>query len=227
MSNSTIATAPSASEALNPSDPFVGPRLQGSNRSAGKGRRRRAVAEQRRAEQELWSHLVRNGEEDIYVAPPTPPISRRRLRRAARRSPLEDWEDIDDDHLDMALALSLSLLEPPLRNDEFTVNSTNSPEHQHLDMSYENLVMLENVKCTAPAALVRSLSGHIFNENGPVSTSPSVDELCTICQVEYKGGDSCMMLPCLHTFHDVCGSEWFMNLSKLCPVCKHDITEQV
>lgn len=222
MSNSSIVAAPSASEALNPSDTFVGPRLQGSNRSAGKGRRRRAVAEQRRAEQEIWSHLVRNGEEDLYVAPPTPPISRRQLRRAARRSPLEDWEDIEDDHLDMALALSLSLSEPPHRNDEFTVNST-----QHLDLSYESLVMLENVKCTAPAVLVRSLSGHIFNKNSPISTSPSVDELCTICQVEYKEGDSCMMLPCVHTFHDVCGSEWFMNHSKLCPVCKHDITEQV
>lgn len=225
MSNSTIVSAPSAPK---PSDTLVGPRLQGSNRSSGKGRRRRAVAEQRRAEQEFWSNLVRNSEEEIYVAPPTPPISRRQLRRAAHRSSLNNWEHIEDDNLDMALALSLSLSEPTHRNDEFTFNSTASSEHQHLDMSYESLVMLENVKCTAPAMLVSSLSGHIFNKDSSVSTSPpSVDELCTVCQVEFEEGDSCMMLLCMHTFHDVCGSEWFMNHSKLCPVCKHDITEQV
>lgn len=121
-------------------------------------------------------------------------------------------------------AISLSLAEPPHRNNEFPVNSTTPPELQHLDLSYESLVMLENVKCTAPAVLVRSLSGHIFKKNSSISLS--VDEICTICQVDYGEGDSCMMLPCAHTVHDVCGLEWFMNHSKLCPVCKHDITEQ-
>eukprot|EP00250_Pteridium_aquilinum_P013952 c21680_g1_i3 orf=165-611(+) len=146
MSNSSIVAAPSVSEALNPSEICVGPpvRLQRSNRSAGKGRRRRAVAEQRRAEQDLWSHLVHNSEEDIYVASPTPPVSRRQLRRAARRSSREEWEDADD-HLDVALALSLSLLETPNhvnRSGEATVNFTTLHGRQHLDMSYEALYHL-------------------------------------------------------------------------------------
>eukprot|EP00250_Pteridium_aquilinum_P007024 c16823_g1_i1 orf=235-918(-) len=226
MSNSAILTASPASSNTDPSeDSRVLPpvRTQRADRSAGKGRRRRAIAEQRRAEQQHWSHSLHDTEEDVYVAPPRPPLSRRQLRRATRRTSHDDWEvsfldDENDDNLDVALALSLSISEP---GDVVQAVNLTRP----LDMSYESLVMLENVKCTAPPALVNCLTGHVFNKEANSLSIDCLEELCTICQVEYKDKDSYMLLPCLHTFHDICGSEWFLNHSKLCPVCKHDVTD--
>lgn len=228
MSNSAVITGPPATSTRNPSEECVAPstRSQRGDRSAGKGRRRRAIAEQRRVEQQSWNHFLHEREEEVYVAPPRPPVSRRQLRRASRRSSHEDWEasllDEDDDNIDIALALSLSLSEPG--HGAQAVNLASPFGSRPLDMSYESLVMLENVKCTAPPTLVNSLTGHVFNKE---ASTECVEELCTICQVEYKDDDLYMLLPCLHTFHDICGSEWFLNHSKLCPVCKHDVTEKV
>lgn len=225
MSNSAVLTAPSASSTGNTSEDFDAPptRSHRGDRSAGKGRRRRAIAEQRRAEQQNWSHFLHETEDEVYVAPPRPPVSRRQLRRASRRSSHQDWDvsflDEDDDDTDIALALSLSLL--GAAEDVHPVGS------RPLDMSYESLVMLENVKCTAPPTVVNCLTGHIFGKEVKCLSTGCVEELCTICQIEYKDDDLYMLLPCLHTFHDTCGSEWFLNHSKLCPVCKHDITEEV
>lgn len=49
--------------------------------------------------------------------------------------------------------------------------------------------------------------------------------VCVICQIEYEEGEVQMKLPCLHKFHQACGAEWLLNYSKICPVCKHDVTE--
>ncbi|MCO5596783.1 hypothetical protein L7F22_050853 [Adiantum nelumboides] len=231
MSNSAVLTARPASPTGSPSeDACVVPpgRPQRAERSVGKGRRRRAAAEQRRAEQQHWTTFSHERDEEIYVAPPRAPVSRRQLRRSTRRL-RGDWEvsfhDEEEDTLEIALALSLSL-SGPTDGDQVT-NVLYPLESQPLDMSYESLVMLENVKCTAPLTSVSRMSGHVFNKNGNNLPSACIEELCTICQVEYKDKDSYMLLPCLHTFHDVCGSEWFLNHSKLCPVCKHDVTEEV
>lgn len=77
------------------------------------GRRRRAIAEQRRAEQQNWDHFLHERDEEVYVAPPRPPVSRRQLRRASRRLAQEDWEpgmlEEDEDNIDMALGIAINL----------------------------------------------------------------------------------------------------------------------
>jgi len=89
------------------------------------------------------------------------------------------------------------------------------------DMTYESLVQLENVTCVASAATIESLPVCDF-----VKEQAGVSEVCVICQGEYDHGDSQVKLPCLHAFHhQACGAQWLRKYSKLCPVCKHDITE--
>lgn len=166
-------------------------------------------------------------EEEIFEAPR--PVSRRQARRAARNLARSEWDDclFDQSDLDVAFALSLSLsgTAPNVDGDGQTMNLASSRDG-HFDMSYENLVMLENVKCTASPATVNSLPGYIFHKSNH-DLSGSVEELCTICQNEYEVGNQLMLLPCMHNFHAVCGSEWFLNHSKLCPICKHNITDKI
>lgn len=47
--------------------------------------------------------------------------------------------------------------------------------------------------------------------------------MCPICLGELVEGDSAVVLPCSHTFHENCGSEWLLQYSKCCPVCKQEV----
>jgi len=44
-------------------------------------------------------------------------------------------------------------------------------------------------------------------------------EECKICLVEYSANDEVKMLPCLHTFHARCASQWLSKKS-ICPECQ-------
>ncbi|KAJ7554738.1 hypothetical protein O6H91_05G007500 [Diphasiastrum complanatum] len=209
-----------------------------SERSTGKGRRRRAAAEQRRIEQQRWGQYVGDDEsEDFAVAPA--PVNRRRSCRSSRRrnsgqEALDDFMNgnlFDDltDHditvteessLDIALALALSL------SDSSSASPESSREFTTIDLSYENLVLLEDVKIVAPLLIVNSMQELLFEgtENQPPSEDDS-SGVCVVCQSEYLMAEKLILLPCCHNFHHACGTEWLLNYSKLCPVCKHDVTE--
>eukprot|EP00249_Psilotum_nudum_P015745 c25501_g1_i1 orf=552-1241(+) len=194
-------------------------------RSSGKGRRRRAAAEQRRIEQQRWGQYTQGSDEEDFI------VSHRvgNGRRAGRSSRLAR-DELDDNStnashddnlsLDFALALSLSL------SDSGENGHLPGPiRHEVLDMTYENLVLLEDIKCVASSAVVGSLFDCIYEESTHDHSSSFLDELCVICQSEYESGDHLILLSCAHSFHHACGSEWLLNYSKLCPVCKHDATE--
>lgn len=214
----TNATMSSAAEAV--------PSEGTSDRKAAKGRRRRAAAEQRRIEQQRWGKYLDEDKDDDYavVIAPIPPGSRRRARRRNDRESLHTSfdhaleEDLDPDlALSLALALSLSsttATDPPA--PIAPIGTTLA------DMTYESLVQLENVTCVASAAMIESLPVCDF-----VKEQAGVSEVCVICQGEYDHGDLQVKLPCSHAFHQACGAEWLRKYSKLCPVCKHDITEIV
>ncbi|KAL2632358.1 hypothetical protein R1flu_017044 [Riccia fluitans] len=232
MSSAAIATSVPASRVTQerigvtevPKEPRRG------ERSAGKGRRRRAAAEQRRIEQQRWGQYLDDEDDTILV--PAPAGSRRRMRRANRRNSarddLDDYlagnldsdyanHDSDGTELDVALALSLSLAD----------SGANRPSHSALslpDMSYESLILLENVKCVASADDVESMSTCTYSRKESPSNEHA-EEVCAICQCDYEDADLLIKLPCSHAFHKGCGSEWLLNHSKLCPVCKHDVTE--
>lgn len=194
-------------------------------RSTGKGRYRRAAAEQRRIEQQRWGQY--NDAEEITPVVPNLSSSARRkqLRRAMRRNPgHEEIDDyyagysdepyrqsiaVEDEELGMALALSLSLVE-------------NSGSHLSTELSYENLVNLEAVQCVLSKEVVSSLPTIKLDAQMKKSCS---DEICAICQSEFVEGDDVMVLPCTHDFHQNCGSEWLLSYSKCCPVCKLNVED--
>lgn len=85
-------------------------------------------------------------------------------------------------------------------------------------------MQLENVRCVASATIVASLPVTCF-EKEQVAEFDQVVEVCVICQGDYEHGDSQIKLSCQHAFHQSCGAEWLLNYSKLCPVCKYDVTD--
>ncbi|XP_024390293.1 uncharacterized protein [Physcomitrium patens] len=218
MSSSVVATSASGAAGGHKS------------RSAGKGRRRRAAAEQRRIEQQRWGGYAQDDEEDFsVVAAPSPPTSRRRSRRRdsvedrredsfdlTRSDHLAAFDDIGAD-LELALALSVSFAET---NPGFVHRTDRSFAPLIVDMTYESLVQLEDVRCVASAATVAALPVCL-----PEKVPEAVSEACVICQEEFEDADSQVQLPCSHVFHQPCGAHWLLIHSKLCPICKHDVTE--
>ena len=45
---------------------------------------------------------------------------------------------------------------------------------------------------------------------------------CSICLIEEKEGDECILVPCGHIFHDKCVTKWF-EVNCKCPLCRYDI----
>lgn len=234
-----VTAAPSNGGVANTSR--IGLEAGGNNtrneRKAGKGRRRRHAAEQRRIEQQRWCQYVEEEDEGYSVVLPSPPNSRRRARRSSRRNCAQDdlqeclneLENDDyvtglDDNLDLHLALALSV----------SITEQSSIAHvQHIgsshvsvvaDMTYESLVQLEDVRCVASSAVVAALPVCCISIEGAAPVGQA-SEMCLICLGEYEHGDTQVKLPCHHGFHQACGAEWLLNYSKLCPVCKLDVTE--
>lgn len=234
------------------------------NERSGKGRRRRAAAEQRRIEQERWgrwpttpNHDVAKDEDEenaeVYTSlqAPTRSVRRRNRRRNNRQNAahldqlqLEVDDYIEDnlhsfsfnaeerswgsnsDHyeIEIALAVSLSLAQSADGSSDHNMN--HSGREYGSDLSYESLAQLENVMCVAPAVVVNSLSVNAFVGNKASHELVEPAEVCAICQCEYESGDTIMSLPCAHSFHRLCGSEWLLKYSKLCPICKLDVVEK-
>ena len=130
-------------------------------------------------------------------------------------------ENCDDFDLEMALSLSLSLADPPPYSADIAYSNQGT-----VNMSYESLVQLENVKCVAPANVVNSMPILTFDGNKPEQGSADEIEKCVICQCEYEFGDQIISLPCTHGFHYPCGAEWLLNHSKLCPISKNNVMDQ-
>lgn len=85
---------------------------------------------------------------------------------------------------------------------------------REVELSYESLVELEDVRTTAPVAVVDSLGLLRAADNN------TPEELCAICQAEYAPGEQLMVLKCAHLLHADCAREWLLQYSKRCPTCK-------
>ena len=75
--------------------------------------------------------------------------------------------------------------------------------------SYPKYVVAENTVC------------HTFR-NGP-SADRVRDRRCVICLENFRDGDELRVLRCFHSFHRNCVDQW-LDTSRLCPICKQDIT---
>ena len=56
--------------------------------------------------------------------------------------------------------------------------------------------------------------------------SALTEDKCPICLQKYKSADIIKEFPCKHIFHKTCIFKW-LNTSNVCPLCKHDITEEI
>jgi hypothetical protein len=54
----------------------------------------------------------------------------------------------------------------------------------------------------------------------PIDTA----KMCSICLSEYAPNELILMLPCRHTYHCTCVTEWLHNHTQ-CPLCKQDVLE--
>ncbi|GAQ83704.1 Zinc finger RING-type domain containing protein [Klebsormidium nitens] len=137
------------------------------------------------------------------------------------------WEQRQEElELEMALALSLSVNHAPEGGEPRAPGTARTHE-----LTYERLTTLEDVKVTATAGAVAALPSTVFGGSAHSSpmkatTTSAGHEMCTICQHEYGVGDDLVVLPCGHRFHPQCGSEWLLNYSRRCPVCKTDISDE-
>jgi hypothetical protein len=65
-----------------------------------------------------------------------------------------------------------------------------------------------------------------FNMNKEYSKQKDDGEIefptCSICLIEEKEGEECILVPCGHIFHDKCVSKWF-EVNCKCPLCRYDI----
>lgn len=208
-----------------------GGRIVRGEKKAGRGRRRRSGGEQRRHDHQRWGQYLDEDDEDFSLVAPSLPNSRSRVRRNSDRHELEEYlNGLADDVVDpdVALALSISIAE------RHSVTQTEGlPASVIAGLTYESLAQLEDVRCVASDVVVAGLPlcSFLKEEAGVLGGSSfekdqaSDSRMCVICQGEYDHGDSQVRLPCLHTFHQVCGAEWLLNYSKLCPICKHDVSE--
>jgi len=52
------------------------------------------------------------------------------------------------------------------------------------------------------------------------------EDKCPICLVKYKSSDIIKEFSCKHIFHKNCIFKW-LKTSNVCPICKHDFTEEI
>ena len=52
--------------------------------------------------------------------------------------------------------------------------------------------------------------------------TPENGEVCTVCCD--AGDETWLVLPCKHTFHRSCASEWLSNRQRTCPLCRQEVT---
>ena len=59
-------------------------------------------------------------------------------------------------------------------------------------------------------------------------TAPVVVETCAICHDDMDGKERHeVRLPCSHRFHQKCVKEWFLSGCLRCPLCNHDLAEDL
>jgi len=95
-----------------------------------------------------------------------------------------------------------------------------------VELSYEQLVQLEDVRLTATEAVVDTLRVVEFDAGGD-SHGALQGTCCVICMEAYSEGDMLLQLPCSHVLHNQpCGREYLLKWSKRCPECKASVVPE-
>jgi hypothetical protein len=94
------------------------------------------------------------------------------------------------------------------------------PANQEVGDDYEQLLELDKNN------VVVKVSEEVLTElpTFPYKATMASQDPCRICLEEYEEGDMLRGLSCFHNFHQACIDQW-LNVSKKCPVCKHDVSQ--
>jgi len=89
--------------------------------------------------------------------------------------------------------------------------------------SYEELLRLSElippVSKGADSNTIQSLPCRKYNKD------TDKDNKCNICLCDYEEDEDLLSLPsCLHCFHKECIIKW-LEINKICPICRLDITK--
>ena len=91
--------------------------------------------------------------------------------------------------------------------------------------SYETLLRLgDAVGTVSRGASVESIGvlRTMSVEDARADTSVKLDEVCSICRMEFEDGESVRVLPCGHADHAECLDTW-LGMNKVCPICQHEV----
>jgi Ring finger domain len=104
------------------------------------------------------------------------------------------------------------------RTDEF---ETLPPEPEPVPEDLRSIASLSR-GTPAPEHIVSQLPVIAVSEDELVGHANNDDVSCAICMDDYCRGDHRKLLPCLHSFHNVCLDQW-LAINGSCPICKHRI----
>ncbi|KAG0037427.1 hypothetical protein BGZ82_002568 [Podila clonocystis] len=112
-------------------------------------------------------------------------------------------------------------------------NSPTPSQLSQLPSFSTSMTMLENSDApsptiTQPATLipVPDVASEEISDT-KLENSESSEELCSICLGEYELDDRIRILPCDHEYHAECVDIWLTHKSTHCPLCKHDLLNDI
>ncbi|XP_076927035.1 E3 ubiquitin ligase BIG BROTHER-related-like [Bidens hawaiensis] len=92
------------------------------------------------------------------------------------------------------------------------------------ELSYEELIALGEVVGTESRGLsadsIASLQSVVYKTQNAQNGS---SETCVICRLDYEDGDNLTLLPCKHSYHAECITNW-LQINKVCPVCSTEVS---
>ena len=93
------------------------------------------------------------------------------------------------------------------------------------NMTYDQILALEERMGNVPTKLTKPLTKSQISRLPTRKFQGNSDSLkdhtsCCVCLCDYEKGDDLITLPCLHTFHKDCITQWLGKQKPTCPVCK-------
>ena len=110
---------------------------------------------------------------------------------------------------------------PPLINN----NNKNNNEINTQNNGSNELVLPKEGNNIAKMQLFKELDEFQYKNKDKFDIK-LIEDTCSICLAEYKIASILKIFPCGHIFHKKCIRDWLIK-SNECPICKHDLTNEI
>ena len=131
-------------------------------------------------------------------------------------------EPEDEDSIALAIRLQQEDDESALRN---AIGADGEDPGSPSEYTYEQLMRLqETVGMVSKGASVQAIEAlrTVTLEDARADSSIVLGEQCSICRMEFEGGDELRCLPCGHAEHAECLDQW-LAINRSCPLCQADV----